>query len=184
MTRCWSGCGWLSKRTDETALVCPERSYRALEDPEGTHQHYIKMASIQKTIVVEASPEQVWAAVRDVGAVHRRLVPGLVVDVVMDGDARMVTFANGKTVRELIIDIDDSTCRFAYSAVGGLASHHNSSIQVFVEEDRFTRLVWTTDVMPHEVADPIKALVEQGAAIMKQTLESKTAGENGNLTAD
>jgi hypothetical protein len=40
--------------------------------------------------------------------------------------------------------------------------------------DRFTRLVWTTDVMPHEVAGPIKALVEQGAIIMKRTLESET----------
>lgn len=93
----------------------------------------------------------------------------------------MVTFANGKTVRELIIDIDDSTCRFAYAAVGGLANHHNSSIQVFAEEDRFTRLVWTTDLMPHEVAGPIKALVEQGAIIMKRTLESKTAGKTVNL---
>jgi hypothetical protein len=33
--------------------------------------------------------------VRDVGAVHRRLVPGIVVDARLDGDARVVTFANG-----------------------------------------------------------------------------------------
>ncbi|MFY9988495.1 MAG: hypothetical protein WAK31_27325 [Chthoniobacterales bacterium] len=42
---------------------------------------------------------------------------------------------------------------------------------------RFSRLVWTTDVMPHEVAGSIKALVEQGAIIMKRTLESKTDGK-------
>ncbi len=38
------------------------------------------MASIRKEILVEAAPEQVWDAVRDVGAVHRRLTPGLVLD--------------------------------------------------------------------------------------------------------
>ncbi|HYY28378.1 MAG TPA: hypothetical protein VE860_10560 [Chthoniobacterales bacterium] len=32
--------------------------------------------------------------------VHTRLVPGLVRDVRLDGDSRVVTFANGKTVRE------------------------------------------------------------------------------------
>ena len=33
------------------------------------------MACIHKEIVIEASPEHVWAAVRDVGAVHERLTP-------------------------------------------------------------------------------------------------------------
>ena len=35
------------------------------------------MASIRKEILIEASTEHVWAAVRDVGALHQRLVPGL-----------------------------------------------------------------------------------------------------------
>jgi len=38
------------------------------------------MASIRKEILIDAPPEDVWAAVRDVGAVHRRLAPGFVVD--------------------------------------------------------------------------------------------------------
>ena len=66
------------------------------------------MASIRKEIVVENSPENVWDAIRDVGALHKRLVPGFVTDCRMDGDAaRMVTFGNGMTVRELIIDVND-----------------------------------------------------------------------------
>jgi hypothetical protein len=32
--------------------------------------------------------------------VHRRLAPGFVVDAKMDGDARIVTFANGNIARE------------------------------------------------------------------------------------
>lgn len=129
------------------------------------------MASIRKEIVIEAKTDAVWAAVRDVGAVHRRLVPGLVADVRLEGNARIITFANGKSVRELIVDIDDASRRVAYAAVGGLATHHNASMQVFAEGAR-SRLVWITDVLPNEIAGPVRALIEQGAGIMKRTLES------------
>lgn len=35
------------------------------------------MASIWKEISTSASPDDVWAALRDIGALHTRLVPGL-----------------------------------------------------------------------------------------------------------
>ena len=38
------------------------------------------MATLHKDIFIEASPEQIWDAVRDVGALHTRLVPGFVRD--------------------------------------------------------------------------------------------------------
>ena len=34
------------------------------------------MASIHREIVIDAPAEKVWDAVRDVGAIHRRLAPG------------------------------------------------------------------------------------------------------------
>jgi len=129
------------------------------------------MACIRKEISLQARAEDVWDAVRDIGAVHQRLVPGVVVDARLDGDARVVTFANGMVVRELIVDIDDTARRFAYAAVGGRASHHNASIQVFADGATRSRLVWITDLLPHELATAIGALVEQGAAAMKRTLE-------------
>ena len=85
----------------------------------------------------------------------------------------MVTFANGMVARELIVNLDDDVCRFAYASVGGRAIHHNASMQVFPEGEGRTRLVWITDVLPSELAAPIGALMEQGAADMKQTLESQ-----------
>ena len=42
----------------------------------------------------------VWDAVRDVGAIHTRLAPDFVTDVKMEGDARIVTFANGMTAKD------------------------------------------------------------------------------------
>jgi hypothetical protein len=58
-----------------------------------------------------APAEAVWAALRDVGALHTRLLPGFVVDCRRDGDACEVTFANGMTARELIVDVSDAGLR-------------------------------------------------------------------------
>jgi len=129
------------------------------------------MASIRKEILINSDPAHVWAAVRDVGAVHQLLAAGFVVDARLDGNARVVTFANGLVVRELIVDVDDETRRLAYAAVGGRTSHHNASMQVFADGEGRSRLVWTTDVLPDDVAGPIGALIEQGADAMRRTLE-------------
>lgn len=129
------------------------------------------MATIRKEIALAARAEDVWAAVRDVGAVHERLAPGFVTDTRLDGDARIVTFANGMVVRELLVAVDDDTRRVAYAATGGRATHHNASMQVFADGETRCRLVWITDLLPHDMAGPIGGMVEQAAAIMKQTLE-------------
>lgn len=134
------------------------------------------MASIHKEILIQARPQDVWAAIRDVGAVHQRLAPGFVVDTYLDGEARVVTFANGAVVRELIVAIDDEARRLAYTAVGGQSTHHHASLQVFAAGENVSRLVWITDLLPNEVAPVIRELVERGAATMKQTLEAQTAG--------
>jgi hypothetical protein len=52
------------------------------------------MASIRKEIRIDARSEDVWDAIRDVGAIHRRLAPGFVVDTKLEGDARIVTHAS------------------------------------------------------------------------------------------
>lgn len=131
------------------------------------------MATIHKEITIEAAPADVWAAVRDVGAVHVRLVPGLVVATALDDDTRTVTFANGMIVRERIVTVDDGARRLVYAATGGRTTHHNASLQVFAEGSQRTRLLWITDLLPDEAAGPVAMLVEQGASIMKATLERR-----------
>lgn len=129
------------------------------------------MASIRREFLIDARPEDVWAAVRDVGAVHRHLVPGVLTDAHLDGDARVVTFANGMVVRELIVDLDDKARRFAYAAVGGMLRHHNASWQVFAEGEGRSRFVWITDMLPNEAVGQISVLIDEGCRVMKQTLE-------------
>jgi carbon monoxide dehydrogenase subunit G len=130
------------------------------------------MATIHEEVEVKRSKEFVWDAIRDVGAIHRRLVPGFVVDCKLEGDWRIVTFANGMVVRELIVDVDDKTCRHSWSARGQPLTHHNASVQVFSEGHNKCRVVWIADLMPNEVAEAIGEMIHQALQTMKQTLES------------
>jgi carbon monoxide dehydrogenase subunit G len=128
------------------------------------------MATLHKEIFIAAPRETVWDAVRDIGALHTRLVPGFVVDTRVEGDARMVTFGNGMVVREPILSLDDARHRLAWSAEGANTTHYNAVLQV-LEAAEGTRVVWTTDLLPHAMADAIAAMQDQGLAVMKRTLE-------------
>ena len=133
------------------------------------------MASVTKQVLIDAPPDEVWDALRDFGAVHERLAPGFVVDALLEGDTRVVTFFNGAVARELLVDIDDDARRLVYSVVDGPlnATHDNSSAQV-VADTRGSRFVWTKDVLPNEIAPRIDDLMEQGLGVVKETLESRT----------
>lgn len=135
------------------------------------------MASVHKEVVINAPAEHIWEALRDVGAIHTRLAHEFVVDTRLDGDSRLVTFANGAVVRERIVDVDDRARRLAYSVIEWRASHHNASIQVFPDGATRSRLVWIADLLPHDLADLVGGLMEQGCAAMKHTLEESSRAE-------
>jgi Polyketide cyclase / dehydrase and lipid transport len=130
------------------------------------------MACVCKEVVIDAAPAAAWDALRDWGAVHRRLVPGFAVDARLDGDDRIVTFFNGAVVRELFVDRDDEARRLAWSVVDGPYTHHNASAQVFADGDGRTRFVWIADFLPHHAAPHIDALMERATAVLKATLEA------------
>jgi len=129
------------------------------------------MASIRREIVTKARPDDVWAAFRDIGALHTRLVPGFVKDTQVEGESRIVTFSNGMVVRELIVDVNDEQRRVVWSAVGGALTHHNGSAQVFPEDGGKSRVVWIADLLPHEMAGPISSLMDEGMKAMKAALD-------------
>jgi len=138
------------------------------------------VASIRKESIVNAPADQVWDAMRDVGEVHRRVAPGFVRECRMDGEARVIMFGNGLVARELIVDVDDKARRLVYSTRGERLKHHNASLQV-IDEGKGQdgpgrcRVVWIADVLPHEAAKVVGAMMEEGAAVMRKTLESHSA---------
>lgn len=129
------------------------------------------MASIRKEILIKASPEQVWDALRDVGALHTRLVPGFVTNTQMEDGARIVTFANGMAAREVIVDVDDNARRLVWAIVGGQFQHHNGVAQVFANGKGGSHFVWSADLLPNDIAEGVAAMMEQGTAIIKKTME-------------
>lgn len=133
------------------------------------------MASIRTQFTVEAPAENVWEAIRDIGAVHTRLARGMVRDTRLEGDCRLVTFASGEVVRERIIGIDDRSRRLAYAVVGWRTTHHNASFEVISDGESRSRVIWITDLLPDEVAALVESLMEQGSAAIKQTLETASA---------
>lgn len=135
------------------------------------------MASIREEIVVEAAAARVWAAVRDVGAVHRRLTPGLVIGTRLDGAVRTLFLPGGGRVRELIVDVDDDARRLAYAVTQGRLPllHHHASFQVIEEAPGRCTLVWVTDLLPDDAAPEARRRIARGATVMKRVLEGADA---------
>src|SRR4029453_13958006 len=119
------------------------------------------MASIRKEILVDNCPDRVWDALRDVGALETRVVPGFFTDTKLEDGARIVTFGNGMVARELIVDVDDEERRVVWSVVGGRMTHHNGAAQVFPNGATGCRFVWIADLLPDEMAPAIAAMMEQ-----------------------
>jgi hypothetical protein len=127
------------------------------------------MASIRKEFPLNAGADKVWDALKDFGAVHQRLAPGFVIDTKLDGDARIVTFANGTSAREVFVARDDENRRLVYTIASERLTHHNASAQVVAESGGTCRFIWTTDLLPDEIAPYIGGQMDLGVAAMKKT---------------
>lgn len=132
------------------------------------------MASVRKEVLIEASPEEVWAVVRDFATCPPRMAPGFVVDTRLEEpDVRVVTFSTGAVARERFVAVDEEARRTVFSIIGGTAqpAHDNASMQVFAE-GRGSRFVWIHDVLPDELGPPLAAGMEHGLNVFKRDIES------------
>ena len=128
------------------------------------------MASIIKEILIDAPAADVWDAVSDFGAVHRRFAPGFVADVTLEPGARIVTFGDGMVVRELFLGCDDAHRRLAYSVQNERFAHHSASFQVEDAGGGRSRLVWTADVLPDDIGPYLAGRMEEGLKAAKDVL--------------
>lgn len=126
------------------------------------------MASIHKEIPLNAPALEVWDAVRDFGALHTRLVPGFVLDTRLEGEARIVTFANGTAAREVLVDCDDERWRLVYAVISERVKQHSASVQIMADGETRCRLLWTVDVLPHEIAPYMKGQMDLAAGAMQR----------------
>ena len=133
------------------------------------------MATIRSKITTNAPAEDVWSAVRDIGALHTRLVPGFVADTRLEPGARIVTFVNGVILREPIVTIDDEARRLVWTAEGGRARHYNAALEVASLPGGATSVAWTVDFLPDELREYFSRAIEAGMAAMRQALDRLAA---------
>jgi polyketide cyclase/dehydrase/lipid transport protein len=133
------------------------------------------MASIRREFLIDAHPDDVWAAVRDFGAVDRRLAPGFVIDARLDGDARIVTFHNGTIAREPLVDCDDERRRLVYAVISERVKHYNASVQVVSNGETGAHVSWIVDVLPNDIAPYIASQMDLAVLAMQKALASTHA---------
>jgi len=104
------------------------------------------MAEVYMEVAISVGAEQAWEVIGDFPEGPARMAPGFVVECRADGDLREVTFADGLVAKERLIArvLDDGTDR--------------------------CRLLWVHDVLPDELAEPMRAAMEQGAAAIARSL--------------
>ena len=130
------------------------------------------MATIRKELHLNAPAGKVWDALADFQNVHTRVAPGFVTNSTPDGDsARTITFSNGSTVKETLVTRDDAQCRLVYVVSSERISHHNASAEIIPEGTDRCRFVWTTDVLPDELAPYIDSQMNEGAKAIKAAFE-------------
>ena len=109
------------------------------------------MATIRSELKTRVPASEVWSAVRDIGALHTRLVPGFVTDTKLEPGARIVTFINGAVLREPIVTLDDKARRLVWTHEGGRARHYNGALHVTELTDGLTSVVWTAELASEAV---------------------------------
>jgi len=130
------------------------------------------MASIRKEIVIDTGIEPAWDALRRVSEPHTLFAPVLTTAEIAD-DVRTVHFANGMTVHERILDVDDECRRVAYAVLDGPGlTYHHASMQVDIAGPGRCVFVWTTDFLPAEAESSLQPLIDQGAEALKRNLEN------------
>jgi hypothetical protein len=107
--------------------------------------------------------------------VHQRLVPGFVLDARLDGDARIVTFANGTVARELLVDCDEARRRLVYAVISERLKQHSASVRVLADGGTRARLIWIVDLLPHEMAPYVEGQMDQAGLAMQKALGRNVA---------
>jgi Polyketide cyclase / dehydrase and lipid transport len=131
------------------------------------------MGSMTQEVLTAAAPDEVWDAIRDIGALHTRLVPGFVVNAQLIPGGRRVTFASGRIVEEPIVSSSDALRKLVWTvkAEDLPFTHYNGSVQVHARAAGGSRVEWTADFLPDSAAAVLEPLMSAGAEAMRRALQ-------------
>ncbi len=129
------------------------------------------MATIRKTIDVNADIEKVWAKISNVGEISTLI--GFLDDSKLVGDGRVCTLNGGGTLKEDIISVDPGLHRVVYSISKSPLnmSFHSASMELTPTETG-TSLTWTHDLKPDEASEHLEPMLDMACKDMATTLLS------------
>jgi len=129
------------------------------------------------TIDIDAPPETVWAFIGDPTTVPRWYPK--YVECVVDGDARTLRTAEGRELRERLLERDDARRFYSYSVTSGApVASHLASFEVTSEGDG-SRVRWATQAQPidpsTDLRERLHASQTDALARVKRIVEAGTA---------
>jgi polyketide cyclase/dehydrase/lipid transport protein len=130
------------------------------------------MASIHTEFTIEADAARVWETVGNWESGPADMARGHVVSSVAEGPVRVVTFADGGIARERLVTCDNEARRIVYSVIGGTVrpDHDNAVMHIVADGKDRCRFVWSRDVLPDELAEPLLAAMREAGPVIKRTL--------------
>jgi hypothetical protein len=134
------------------------------------------MASIRIEFTIDVDAARAWRVVGDWARGPVCMARGHVVSSHAEGSVRVVKFANGFVARERLVALDDDERRIVYSVIGDTMrpEHDNAVMQIVPDGADRCRFVWLHDVLPDELAEPLRAAMKEACLIIKHTLEART----------
>ncbi len=126
------------------------------------------MASFRTESIIDVPADEAWARLSDLANTHM-LFPGVLTACTLDGDVRVVTFADGTVVRERIATVDPDARRLAYGVIERF-EYHASMMEIVAVNAQQCRLVWISDVLPDAAIERVTGLMKKGTAAFKTAL--------------
>lgn len=129
------------------------------------------MATIRHHAQIDRSPDDVWRAVADAGAISTWFP--LIEASRAEGDSRFCTLQGGGKLEEQIVTSDDELRRFQYRITDGdmPVEFHLGTIDVLPNGDG-SLVVYSTEVTPDEVAEQMDGALAEGLQGLKEHLEA------------
>jgi len=127
------------------------------------------MADATAEITTTASPDAAWALVGDYYGLGDWM-PGID-ECVADGDDRVLAMM-GMSVRERLLERDETARRIRYSIVDGVPiESHEATITVHPDGDG-ARIVWDVSATPDEMAGMMQGIYQGSLEAVKAKLEA------------
>jgi Polyketide cyclase / dehydrase and lipid transport len=133
------------------------------------------MTSIDMEFAIDLDADYVWRVISDWTTGPSGMSGDQVVSTKVDGNMRVVTFADGTIVRERLVTCDDDARRLVYSLLGDTVrpEHDNAVMHIVPDGPQRCRFVWSRDVLPDELSGPLSDFMERSCPMIKHALEHR-----------